>query len=223
VERVTQSEKVPPAARQTLTEPREMVASNAPSLPATGNDPLPAQALSLPAVENLKPPARERPAPVPLAGIPNLPEPELPKGRQRLTTIDDERKAYGVQFALVLLLAAVLGCCVGYWAYLQLPSAIIPLAVQKQQGMLLISWPPAQTRTSAYAAIRVDNGEPVALSPAEKIAGRAAIANEATDVKIEVIAQHWLRDSRGIVRFVTAEQPGSYGTSPVSSPQSQLP
>jgi hypothetical protein len=123
----------------------------------------------------------------------------------------------------VLLFAAVLGCCVGYWAYLQLPSAIIPLTVQRQQTTLLISWPPAQTRTSAYAAIRVDDGEPVALSPAEKIAGRAAITNSATDVKIELTAQHWLRDSRGIVRFVTAEQPSSPATPPVSSTPSQLP
>lgn len=227
LERGPQSERAAkgsPVVRETLTEPRELVASSLPSPPATASDdPLPAQALSRNAAENLKPLARDHPAPVPLARVPNLPELDLPKRRQRLATVDEDRKAYGVQFALVLLLAAVLGCCVGYWAYLQLPSAIIPLAVQKQQNMLLISWPPAQTRTSAYAAIRVDNGEPVALSPAEKITGRAAIANEATDVKIEVIAQHWLRDSRGIVRFVAAEQPASSAVSPVSSPPPQLP
>jgi hypothetical protein len=80
-----------------------------------------------------------------------------------------------------------------------------------------------QTQTSAYAAIRVDDGEAVALSSAEKIAGRAAIANSATDVKIELIAQHWLRDSRGIVRFVSAEQPSSSAIPPVSSAPSQLP
>lgn len=220
---LSEAAKVAPVIREALTESREMVASNLPSPAATANDLLLAQALSGPAAENLKPTARERSAPVPLARVPNLQEPELPKRRQRPATVDEDRKTYGVQFALVLLLAAVLGCCVGYWAYLQLPSAVIPLAVQKEQGMLLISWPPAQTRTSSYAAIRVDNGEPVALSPAEKIAGRAAIANEAPDVKIEVIAQHWMRDSRGIVRFVTAEQPGFSGVAPVSSSPPQLP
>jgi hypothetical protein len=213
------------AARESHNESSELQRSSSPSAPpATGLDRLPAEVMSRTFVENAKPVAAERTAPLPVATrLSNIQEVELPPGRQRAATFDQDRKAYGVQFALVLLLAAVLGCCVGYWAYLQLPSAIIPLAVQRQQTTLLISWPPVQTQTSAYAAIRVDDGEAVALSSAEKIAGRAAIANSATDVKIELIAQHWLRDSRGIVRFVSAEQPSSSAIPPVSSAPSQLP
>jgi len=111
---------------------------------------------------------------------------------------------------------------VGYWAYLQLPPPVIPLAVRTQQETLLISWPPAQTRTSAYVAIRVNDGGPVALSPAEKLAGQTSIVNGSGDVKIEVIAQHWLRDSRGIVRFIRAQQPGSSGA-PAANPSSSTP
>jgi hypothetical protein len=122
-----------------------------------------------------------------------------------------------MQFLLVLLVAALLGCCVGYWAYLQLPSAVISLALQKQENTLSISWSPAQTRTSAYAAIRVDDGEPVVLSTAEKTAGHTTIVNSDSNVKIELIAQHWLRDSRGIIRFVNGTGTNSSGTSPLSN------
>lgn len=158
-----------------------------------------------------------------------LPDREAPRTRQKDTAVRDYRKAHGIQFVLVLLAAALLGCCVGYWAYLQLPSAVISLAVNKQENRLLISWSPAQTRTSSYAAIRVNGGELVALSTAEKIAGHTVVANTANDVKIELIAQHWLRDSHGIVRFVdgaqnnSSETPSNPATKPVRSTQSKLP
>ena len=102
----------------------------------------------------------------------------------------------------MLLISALLGCCVGYWAYLQLPPPIIPLNVHAVQGALSISWPASQTRGTGYAAIRVNDGNSVALSPAEKERGGVSVANNGDDVKIELFAQHWLRDSRGIVRFV---------------------
>lgn len=158
-----------------------------------------------------------------------LPDREAPRTRQKDAPVAGYRKAHGIQFVLVLLGAALLGCCVGYWAYLQLPSAVIFLAANKQQNRLLISWSPAQTRTSSYAAIRVNGGELVALSTAEKIAGHTVIAETANDVKIELIAQHWLRDSHGVVRFVDGAQNNSSGTSlqpdtkPAGSAQSQLP
>lgn len=173
----------------------------------------------------------ERPALATSLASRNVPDIELPRSRKRYPVLHEERKSYGIQFVLVLLIAALLGCCVGYWAYLQLPSPVISLAVQKQENTLLVSWSPTQTRTSAYAAIRVDDGEPVALSSAEKAAGRTAVVNSANDVKIELIAQHWLRDSRGIVRFVNGAQNGSSepstlpSTQPASSgsARSQLP
>jgi hypothetical protein len=158
----------------------------------------------------------ERPSSVPVSTARSLPETELPRARQRSAALKEDRKTYGMQFLLVLLVAALLGCCVGYWAYLQLPSAVISLALQKQENTLSISWSPAQTRTSAYAAIRVDDGEPVVLSTAEKTAGHTTIVNSDSNVKIELIAQHWLRDSRGIIRFVNGTGTNSSGTSPLS-------
>jgi hypothetical protein len=122
--------------------------------------------------------------------------------RNRRTRRLDEPRPSGVQFAFVLVVAALLGCCVGYWAYLQLPSAIVPLKVRIEAGALIVSWPPNQTQSSAYAAIRVDDGDPVPLSAAEKTAGQTAVPTKSDDIKIELIAQHWMRDSRGIVRFI---------------------
>ncbi len=177
----------------------------------------------------LQPLPVERTPSLPISDNRSLPEIELPRARQRPMPPKEGRKAYGIQFVLVLLIAALLGCCVGYWAYLQLPSAVISLVVEKQENTLSISWSPTQTRTSAYAAIRVNDGEPVTLSTAEKTAGHTAIVNNASDVKIELIAQHWLRDSRGIVRFVNGAGSSPSGASPVSagkpapSTSSQLP
>lgn len=170
--------------------------------------------------------------PPPLTATPRrAPGIEPSRTRQRQAADTDLRRAHGIQFILVLLVAALLGCFVGYWAYLQLPSSVISLAVSRQENTLLISWSPAQTRTSAYATIRVNGGDPVMLSTAEKIAGHTAISNSGNDVKIELIAQHWLRDSHGLIRFVDGSQNSSSGVSPVSniqpassgSARSQLP
>lgn len=111
------------------------------------------------------------------------------------------------RLGIVLFLAAALGCAVGYWGYLQLPSAIIPLSIRSEPSSLLVSWPPDQTRDAVYAAIRVDDGDPVPLSPEDKGAGETEITAVTGNVKIELIAQHWMRDSRGIVRYVRAAKP----------------
>lgn len=107
----------------------------------------------------------------------------------------------------VLFLAAALGCAVGYWGYLQLPSAIIPLTIRSRPPTLLVSWPPQQTRDAVYATIRIDDGEPLPLSPADKAAGEAEITATTGNVKVELVAQHWMRDSRGIARYVRALKP----------------
>jgi hypothetical protein len=108
----------------------------------------------------------------------------------------------GAQFAVVLLIAALLGCCVGYWAYLQLPSPVIPLSVQPTAKGLIVSWPADETRDVRYAALRINDGDPVMISPSQRSLGQASLTAPADEMKIELIAQHWLRDSRGIVRFV---------------------
>jgi hypothetical protein len=120
---------------------------------------------------------------------------------ERLT----RKKPAKSKFRLIMVLpfAALLGCAVGYWAYMRLPAAIIPLHVRGLSQTVLVSWPPDATRDAVYAAIRVDNGAPVLLSPEERIAGQVEV-NAGVDVKVELIARNWMRDSRGIVRYVKA-------------------
>ncbi len=116
----------------------------------------------------------------------------------------------------VLFLAAAMGCAVGYWGYLQLPSPIIPLTVRTQGTALMVSWPPEQTRDAVYAGIRVDDSEPRPLTAEDKAAGQTQINPPGNNVKIELIAQHWMRDSRGIIRYVR-------GVQPVAAPVPSLP
>ncbi|HTU46026.1 MAG TPA: hypothetical protein VMF91_13240 [Bryobacteraceae bacterium] len=106
------------------------------------------------------------------------------------------------RLAIVLFIAAALGCVVGYFIYLQLPPAVIPLNIEKRAPELIVSWPPEQTRDAVYAALRIDDGDPIPLSSAQKAQGQAAIHSAGGNVKIELIAQHWMRDSRGILRYV---------------------
>lgn len=118
-----------------------------------------------------------------------------------------------------LILAAVLGSAVGYWAYLQLRSANIPLTVHVGSAGLLVSWPPDQTRDAPYAAIQVDDAAAIPLSFDEKAAGQAQIKNAGDNVKVELIVQHWMRNSEGIIRYVKALKPPPPPPQPVVSPK----
>ncbi len=109
---------------------------------------------------------------------------------------------------LVLGLAALLGCAGGYWAYLQLPPSIISLRVQKQSNDLFVLWDPAQTQSSRYAVIRVNDSPPVLLTDEQKAAGIAEVRLAGSSIKVEIIAEHWVRESRGIIRFLPAH-PGT--------------
>jgi hypothetical protein len=91
---------------------------------------------------------------------------------------------------------------------LQLPSPIIPLNVRGLSQTVLVSWPPDQTRNAGYAAVRVNDSMPVQLSSEQKAAGQLEVS-ASPDIKIELIARNWMRDSRGIVRFVRAANPAS--------------
>jgi hypothetical protein len=119
--------------------------------------------------------------------------------------------------AALLVLAAALGCGVGYFAYLQLPSPTIFLTVQRAPepvastanlpagtSNLVVSWPPDETRDALFASIRVNDGEAIPLSTRQKDTGRVSIPVRGDNVKIELIAQRRWRDSRGIVRYVRA-------------------
>jgi hypothetical protein len=109
---------------------------------------------------------------------------------------------------LALTLAALVGSAAGYVAYRQIPSPIIPLSARGVAQSVLVSWPPTETRSAVYAAIRVDDSAPVPLSPGEKDLGQLELS-ATPDMKIELITHNWLRNSRGIVRFVKADAPPS--------------
>ncbi len=165
------------------------------------------------------------PAPdaAPVAQVPNV-RPELKKANADLnfpyaslaqTRARTERRSNGalaLRSAAILVIAAVLGCIVGYWAYLQLPSPVIPVSVREQHGQLVVEWPSAQTGNVEYAALQVDDGQWITLSPEQKSAGRAIVTAPPGDVKIDLLAKHWLRDSRGIVRYIRIPQPVSPAT-----------
>ncbi len=105
----------------------------------------------------------------------------------------------------LLLLAAGLGCALGYFAYLQLPSPYIELQAQKRSSGLLVQWPPVQTRGVEYAAVRVDDGPPQLLTDSQKESGVVEVPTRTSNTKVEIIAQHWIRDSRGIVRYISPQ------------------
>ncbi|HZS56979.1 MAG TPA: hypothetical protein VFA65_21415 [Bryobacteraceae bacterium] len=122
--------------------------------------------------------------------------------------IADEGAAYNARLVLILFFAAILGCAVGFWAYRELPAPVVPLSVRPEASGLTVMWPAEQTRQTAYAAIRVNDGAQQPLSPDEREAGAAHITPPTlSNVKVELIVQHWMRDSRGIVRYVNAIPP----------------
>jgi hypothetical protein len=105
------------------------------------------------------------------------------------------------RMVMVLPLAALLGCLVGWLAFLQVPSPIIPLAVKTRGENVVVTWPAEQTRNAIYAAVRVDDSTPVPLTPEEKSTGRVEVQAR-PDMKVELIARNWIRDSRGIVHYL---------------------
>ncbi|HMJ60992.1 MAG TPA: hypothetical protein VK493_04485, partial [Bryobacteraceae bacterium] len=140
--------------------------------------------------------------------------PELPDPYEQLDLLTKKKPpSTGSRLFLVLPLAALLGCAVGYWGYLQLPSPIIPLSVRGLSRSVLVSWPSEDTRNAVYAAIRVNDATPVLLSSEEKAAGQVELS-ASPDIKVELIARNWMRDSRGIVRFVKAENVSGRSTIP---------
>ncbi len=141
------------------------------------------------------------PAPLPLQL--NIPETESRIERRR-SARETQRAPSGSKlgFVLVLLLAGILGCGIGYWTYLQLPSPIIPLNLQPDANGFTLSWPPELTRDAVYVAVRVNDGEPVLVSAPDRNSGHSEISVSGDNVKVELIARRWMRDSRGIVRYV---------------------
>ncbi len=138
---------------------------------------------------------------------PDLAYPYASLTSRRARPNDQGQRSLGVKSAAVLVLAAFLGCIAGYWAYLRLPSPVIPVSVREQRSQLVVEWPAASTSNTDFAALKVNDGDWLALTSAQKNAGQAVVAAPPGDVKIDLIAKHWLRDSRGIVRYVRTGRP----------------
>lgn len=183
--------KIPSAVAATrVEERREQIGQAAP--PQT--PPVAPVVQELPSVEEIR---RRR------SEVLAKPEPiETPVSRQITQPTSARGRRSTTQLAIVLFIAAALGCGVGYTIYLQLPPAVIPMNVQSHAPTLVISWPAEQTRDAVYAALRIDDGDPIPLSAEQKARGQAEIPSASGNVKVELIAQHWMRDSRGIVRYV---------------------
>lgn len=165
-------------------------------------------------VPNRKPSRRARQSSARHGVPPPRTPPELPDPYEQLGLPTKKKPpSTGLRLFLVLPLAALLGCAVGYWGYLQLPSPIIPLQIRGLSRSVLVSWPPEDTRNAVYAAIRVNDATPLLLSPEEKAAGQMELS-ASPDIKVELIARNWMRDSRGIVRFVKAENVSGRSTIP---------
>ena len=140
------------------------------------------------------------PAQAPAAQIPTLPPARDPRRRT------PSRRPW---LGIVLLLAALLGCGLGYALYVQLPPAAIPLAVRPESTNLIVSWPPDQTRNVADATLQVGTARPFTLTQEEKSTGEAPVPSDGKDVKIELIAHHWLRDSHGLLLVVLSPTPSA--------------
>jgi hypothetical protein len=151
-------------------------------------------------VRTPRPPVMQE-APVVRSSEPHFPYAAIPQNQRRPERRKDA--TFGWKSVAILVLAAFLGCLVGYWAYLQLPSPVIPVSVREQQhGQLVVEWPSAQTQDVDYAALQINDGQWVSLSSVEKTTGRAVVTVPNGDVKIDLLAKRWLRDSRGIVRYI---------------------
>ena len=132
-----------------------------------------------------------------------LQEEQVPDEEAATRPLSNLRRPSHGRLLLALMLAALFGCGVGYWAYLQLPPAEINLRVHKSGPTLLVQWAPEQTQSAGYAVLRINNGSALPLTSQQKASGRMEVKQTSDDMKIELIAQHWVRDSRGIVRFIS--------------------
>ena len=208
--------KAPPPAAPVPPPPVEPVSSPVAPVPTSpAQIPVPDIPIAVP-VGPVRLPREQAPVQEPAWIAPRPPPvqpPGIPPASIRIERREIERRqlARGVRAqpsepkliaAVFLILAGLLGCGIGYWTYLQLPAAVIPLDLRPAPEGLTLSWPAELTRDADEVAMRVNDGDPLAVSAKDKISGRSEVAVSGDSVKVELIVRHWIRDSRGIVRFV---------------------
>lgn len=122
-------------------------------------------------------------------------------GRKVRRDVTKEGSRTGSLVAAIFV-AAVLGAGAGFWFYEQMPPPLIQLTVEPEPTGVIVSWPPEQTAEASRAFVRVNNGPLIELPLEAKTAGRYRVQAELDNLKVEIIAQHYLHDSRGIVRYI---------------------
>ncbi len=160
---------------------------------------------NFPVLPAARPPAAITPVPRPPVGPAAPIYIPLPPARDPRRRTRSRRPWLGV----VLLLAALLGGGLGYAVYVRLPPATIPLAVRSQSTNLIVSWPADQTRNVADATLQVGTASPFTLTQEQKSTGEAPIPSDGKDVKIELVAHHWPRDSHGLLLVVLSPAPSA--------------
>ncbi len=125
------------------------------------------------------------------------------EARRNASPVLRDRTSRSGRRALTLLIAAVLGCALGYFLYLQMPPRIIDVKIAPANPGYVVTWPNDQTRSAESLLIRINDSEPTPVSSADATAGQTRIpANDAAVLKVELIARHKMGDSRGIAELV---------------------
>lgn len=206
-------EKVAPQATATPRPPEpEVVVPLVGSTPIAPEQPLPAApvpvpeprvAAPVPLTESPAPVQIERPrfdAPTPPSTPPTTDFASLPPSKATLNT---RPRAANRKRGLILVLAVLLGGAAGCALYWALPAPIIDVNIGLQGNQYVVSWPEDQTHGAESVSMRINDGPPSPIPPADAAAARTAIpATDARVLKIEIIAHRRLGKSRGIAEFV---------------------
>jgi hypothetical protein len=109
--------------------------------------------------------------------------------------------------ALLALAALVAGSYVWFrWNYVEPP---VELHAQRVRGGIVVSWPPAETRTTKRAILRVWNGDSagtITLSADQRLSGQKTLGITGDDVTIELVAQRWMHERRGVIRVLLTDK-----------------
>jgi hypothetical protein len=107
----------------------------------------------------------------------------------------------------LLTLALVAGSYVWFrWNYVEQP---VELHAQRVPGGIVVSWPPAETRTAKRATLRVWNGDSagtITLSADQRLSGQKKLAITGDDVTIELVAHRWMHERRGVIRVLLTDK-----------------
>jgi hypothetical protein len=202
------SEALPGERTRTISNRLSMALSRQPVLPETPEEEFPPYAdgpSEAPVRARTVPPPGEFRRARPLDIHTSALDPRDLKYQHR--TDKQAGKRSSLRLPSALLVAVVLGCALGYAAYQRLSPSAIPLTIEPRPSTLLVSWPVEETRDAGFAVLKIDDGNPMPLTPEQRSAGEAEISVAGDNLKIELIVPHRIGDARGIVRYVRASKP----------------